>query len=379
MSMAIMIDKTRQLQKRSARWLQMVKNFLHWWATELVDMLPQSLRQRLHAEAKELYVDVRQNEVRLLVSYRGSISELGSFSLISTSGQPIDDQLGRVLRDHGKEYRRTIVRLGDEHTLHHQVRLPGVATENLEQVLSFEIDRYTPFSRNDVYFDFEIDGRNSNQKTVCVDLFCAPRTIIDPLLDQLQRYALVPQTVRPSPESIQGTSDSINLLASDEQRTRPDTRNRPLKLLAYLAVLLLALDFYLPLSNKSNEVTQLEARLGKISTKSESVLALRSLRDQIANDIHRVLQEKQSQPSALALLDELSRIIPDNTWLTRFELKGNTVEIQGESGKASELIRLLEHSRLLHNARFRSPVAENPRTRRERFTISATVQHKVQL
>ena len=75
----------------------------------------------------------------------------------------------------------------------------------------------------------------------------------------------------------------------------------------------------------------------------------------------------------LEIINELTRIIPDDTWINRLNIKGQEVEIQGQSASAAALIPLIESSDLLRNPRFRSPVTKIPRLNTERFHLSAEV------
>jgi general secretion pathway protein L len=84
--------------------------------------------------------------------------------------------------------------------------------------------------------------------------------------------------------------------------------------------------------------------------------------------------KRNSTPTKIQLLDEISRIVPDDTWLTRIQVNGATVRIQGESEGASSLIGLIEESELLQNASFSSPVTKNPRTTNDRFVIEAQIE-----
>ena len=55
------------------------------------------------------------------------------------------------------------------------------------------------------------------------------------------------------------------------------------------------------------------------------------------------------------------------------ELKGNEVQIRGQSMASAALIPIIESSMMLKNARFRSPVTLNRQTNSERFHLSADI------
>jgi general secretion pathway protein L len=84
-----------------------------------------------------------------------------------------------------------------------------------------------------------------------------------------------------------------------------------------------------------------------------------------------LVKKKNSAPSALFLLNDPTQPQQDHTWISRFELRGRDIKLQGESSEASELIGLMEGTGYLGNVRFSSPVTSNPRNQKERFVIVA--------
>lgn len=65
--------------------------------------------------------------------------------------------------------------------------LPSPTEENLKEVLGFEMDRYTPFNLEDVYFDFKIVKRDEARKIIHVLLMVVKKEVIDYYLKLLQR------------------------------------------------------------------------------------------------------------------------------------------------------------------------------------------------
>ncbi len=74
------------------------------------------------------------------------------------------------------------------------------------------------------------------------------------------------------------------------------------------------------------------------------------------------------------LLNELTRILPDDTWLSMLEVSGSKLRVQGESGSASSLIGLIEESDLFHDPGFASPITRNRRTGLDRFVLEAEIE-----
>ncbi|MGZ6868922.1 MAG: PilN domain-containing protein, partial [Frankiaceae bacterium] len=74
-------------------------------------------------------------------------------------------------------------------------------------------------------------------------------------------------------------------------------------------------------------------------------------------------------------IEEMTRLLPDNTWVQQFELKtvGKTREVQvtGETSSSSKLIEILEGSTLLRNATPRGTEVRGALPNTVRFQIGA--------
>jgi general secretion pathway protein L len=129
--------------------------------------------------------------------------------------------------------------------------------------------------------------------------------------------------------------------------------------------------FYL--AELTERVNVLKGRVEKIEQMKDEIGAI----EQTINAIEKV---KEDEISKLELLKELTQIIPEEMWLTRFsysEKKGvRSVDISGFADAASELIPILEESPLLENVKFKSSIVKDRSTDKEKFNVTATVSAK---
>jgi len=102
-------------------------------------------------------------------------------------------------------------------------------------------------------------------------------------------------------------------------------------------------------------------------------LALRDQLDKTLESSRMLVRKKQSTPARVDLLRELTVLLPDDTWLERLQIKGDNVQLIGQSGKASALVGIVEASKWLNGAGFTSPVTTDPRTGKERFMLNARI------
>ena len=78
-------------------------------------------------------------------------------------------------------------------------------------------------------------------------------------------------------------------------------------------------------------------------------------------------------PLAVALLADITRILPDDTYLDRLVIGRGNVQLQGKSGNAQQLIELVNESPYLAAAAFRGSTRLDARTGLEIFEINAQV------
>ena len=138
---------------------------------------------------------------------------------------------------------------------------------------------------------------------------------------------------------------------------------------AVLAILALAIPaVHDGLSNRS---LQQEVDVAKASA-AKAQSAQRQLQE-LVQPGEEFLRLRSSTPLAVAVLNELTRVLPDNTWLERVEVNKGRVRLQGESDQAAILLALFEDSNMFSDARFSSTITRNARSERDRFGIEATI------
>ena len=76
---------------------------------------------------------------------------------------------------------------------------------------------------------------------------------------------------------------------------------------------------------------------------------------------------------AVNVLNELTELLPDGTWLERLVFKQDKVDLFGLSSKASTLISEIETSPIFEDVAFQAPVVQEERFSSERFQISTRV------
>jgi general secretion pathway protein L len=122
--------------------------------------------------------------------------------------------------------------------------------------------------------------------------------------------------------------------------------------------------------------TTIERLEAQERTSVDAVRSLNEIRGEHARLIAKLNFFNQLEAEHVAtmdLLNEVTTLLSDNTWVKRFDLKNDKLTIQGESNKASEIPGILEGSTIFSAPKFSSPVTRNNATGHDRFQIVVTI------
>ena len=364
------VSVQRSLQPLRIRYvdplLGRLRSFWRWWSGELIELLPENLQRAIAQRQQKLYIEV--DDGKLLLSLGNRVAQREILRLAFDDTDAGDEDIPR-------EVQQTILLLPGDKVLAKRISLPAAAEENLREVLGFEMDLHTPFHAADVYYDYTVVGRDTTRGNVTVDLVYAPRDAVDTLVDAASAFGMEADIVtcrRRDNANLQ----PVNLLPRDKRRTRRlDVKNLNLGLTALLAVLVVAA-ITIPLVQKNRALEVLEARVQAAAAEAREGAELRRDLEKMAAASQFLVEKKASDVMIVEIIDEVSRILPDHTWIARLDLSGDELQIQGQSSASASLIRIIESSPWFENVRFASPVVQIAGTENDRVHIVATVARK---
>ncbi len=204
-----------------------------------------------------------------------------------------------------------------------------------------------------------------------MDLLVVTREVADRAIELVTGWGLRPDrlALAVSPDQDEG----FNLLPAMTGAAKRRIPFRLSGLLVLATCVAMGVALYLPLTHRQAELQRIEARLQNVRAQATGVDKLNKQFEEMVKRSRFVVQKKGNRYTITELLNEVTVLLPDNTWLLQFGLKGNNLTISGYSVKASALIAVIEESEMLSKVSFRSPVTTDPRVNRERFNVSASV------
>jgi len=122
---------------------------------------------------------------------------------------------------------------------------------------------------------------------------------------------------------------------------------------------------FLPVWQKREQAIALTELSDRARESAEVSDRLRTELERRVGDYNFALERKYAFPGAIQVLDDITRILPDDTWLTQLEMHTmrakdaqREISLRGESANAGRLVSLLEDSKLFTQTAPRSPTTK---------------------
>lgn len=353
---------TRQLTRLQLAYERSAaRRFLAWWGRELSALLP----ARVAAWFAE-----RRPEWRLRLDADALVLESDGEPRRFPRGDAQDESRAALagLLQSREEPPALVLLLPRARVLRRRLTLPAAVEENLRQVLGFEMDRQTPFRADQVYFDARVLARDAASKQIEVDLLLVPRPVADAELSAAEALGLRLDGLDAADED---GRLGFNLLPTDRRAPRRNLWLRINLALGAAALVLLVLAMLQSLTNRETALESLREATEKARAEARSVAQLRTALNDAVEGANYLAARKRSRPPVVTVLRDVTRRLPNDTWLQRFSVNGEQVQLQGQSREASALIALLQQSELLDGPALQGAITPDARTGKEQFLIQA--------
>jgi general secretion pathway protein L len=353
------------------------KIFWRWWMRELSFLIPEKIRHWVSEQHGYLllspthpnlltltYVD--ESNARFIAHLERNDLGIAQFKKILADNEPFSKA-------------KAILRLSGQEAIQRELLLPVAAKENLRQVVAYELDKYTPFTAEQVYFAVKISENDSKDTGfINVKVSVSPKEVVDALCEDISAMgiALVYMDYQDTLTHDIHLDNKANLLP---EHFRHKVANTPRLIHAGLISVvccLLVMVMVVPLWFNYQTVAKLTDKINTIEKEAKKIKALQADIDSVIDKTQKLIDEKNASPMMVDILNTLSTLIDDRTWLAYLQYSEHHLQIQGESPSASTLIGVLESNDIFTKARFVSPVTQNNINKLERFQITVDTTKK---
>ena len=335
------------------------KGFAQWWLSGLRDAAPARWREWAEGEARPQVALWRDGDgvTCRLVSAKGSAEIRIPFPQFNAAA------LEQWLTGQGVSREQTTVApvISRELFFLRELSVPKAALGALPKILDQDILRRTPFQLSDIWHAATAMGQESDGESDGVVPMCHWIVRRDRAEAALSELGLASRDVDCLAVADAG-GEAMPVItfraASDED---PAWALRAVRLLAVAALGAVLLGLIVFEWRQASVAAALETAV------IEARQSAQSGRDGL--DPAARLFAMKADTGILAAWDELSRILPEHTFLSETRIADGTVTVSGFSADAARLVRIIDQSPLFSGATLTSAITPDANERLDRFSI----------
>ncbi len=354
----------QRFSRASGRLRPGVAGFWSWWTHALASWLPPRLRMLFGLAHERLLLQRSGDELRLTLERGDELREVGRLPWMPQADDA--DPLSTLLSTRAADLPRWLL-LPAAAGLRRKLLLPAAASERLRDVVAFEIDRQTPFAAADVHYDARILARRGDQ--IEAELVVVPRAALEAGVDALGPIAGTIAGIDMAGDD--GRTLGINLLAGGQRHRRADPWRAWNWALAAVALIAIAIAMWQMLANRRVAADAFAQQVQARAQQAREVATEQRQLVDLVEGLQFLQQARAARPTTVEVLDDLSRRLPDSTYLEKISIEDDQLLLIGQSGAASALVGELEGSKLWRSPALTGALQPDPRSRRDRFTLSA--------
>ena len=332
------------------------RQFTHWWMDELRECMPAAWRHALQARSeRRLFVWTEDDTVVCHLVAPPGVREC-RFQASRLNRLQLDEWI-KECGCTGDAVQVGVV-LQSDLFFQREFRLPRSELDALKRILAQEVVHRTPFQLTEIWHGVTPD-KPSSDGVAGFRHWIIPRDRAGSEIARLGFQVSEIDFIAVKPAT--GTPIAVVTLGESRQEDPAwvlrATRILALALLVVTMTGMLAFEWW-----QSRRAAGLEEELYQAKQGVQ-------LGQQGAGSPAQLVALK-AVPGSLAAWDELSRVIPDHTFLTEVRVAGGTITLSGLSSDAARLVRILDGSRLFTGATLVGPITPDANEQRDRFRMS---------
>ncbi len=296
----------------------------------------------------------------------GSISErirIADGQIIGTVSEPVATTLrgGRVE-----------LSLMPTRFLFRPFELPSRAAEFLDGIIRSQIDRLTPWSASEAAFGWS-KPNDAGTDRIVVTIAATSRPSVAPYVQAVAGHGA--QLIEVFTTSPDHDADAPPIKVMEERTAGLDVG----KIRQLLVVILMASGIAAAATVGGSALVsmslaaQQDALAHRIASLRNAAGASHNGTPGLAAAQRSLEIRKHTAPSSVMIIESLSRILPDNTYVTELRIEKNKLQVVGVTHDAPSLIGLIEQSGLFTRATFFAPTTLSPSEPGEHFHIEALI------
>jgi general secretion pathway protein L len=250
------------------------------------------------------------------------------------------------------------------------LELPKRAVEFLEGIVRAQIDRLTPWTSADAVFGWTPPTEAPNDR-IELTIAATARAVVAPYVQAIANLGVASVAVLTTPADVPDAAP-VRIF---EQRARGVLEIDRIRQALIALLLVSGLAAAGAMGYSAYALDSLDTEQQALDQKIAARRAAMRTGPAAAVSAQRLLERrKRTTPSNVIVLEALSQILPDHTYVTELHIEGDKLQVVGVTRDAAALIGLLEQSPHFEHAAFYAPTTRTPGDPGERFHVEAHIK-----
>jgi general secretion pathway protein L len=248
------------------------------------------------------------------------------------------------------------------------LELPKRAAEFLDGIVRAQIDRLTPWTVGEAVYSWTPPVEAGNDR-IQLTVAATARAQVTPYVQALAALGAAAIVVSTVPQDAASGAAPLKVFEQHSRGALEITRIRRILMLVLAAAAAMAV---ISIGVSSIAADSLDSEQQDLS---RQISKRRAAMRQDGGNAQRMLERrKQTTAASVIILEALSKLLPDHTFVTELRVEGGKVQVTGLTRDAPSLIRLIEQSPHFERATFFAPTTQSPGEPGERFHIEARIK-----
>ena len=319
-----------------------------WWISELIDLAPLQLKTMPIFQSKIATLFLCKERLRLEVNSQADDAVITKMEMSISDGW--QDDLRNSILEYLKKNEVTSLKIILDTSLvfSDEFRIDNSAKYRWKKAAELEVERRSPLLKKHIITGYALSTKSDENDDAFVRWVIAHSDSLRPLLEildesQLRSYQIFTKDTADEQIMLNVPKKPIQLA----HLLKSSSLQSSLTMVLGLLILSNFLTFnHLQKQNREQLLYRVEA------SKDQAMQALDILNElRVLKGIRESSTEVGKLPGSGRILDELSGILPDDTWIMEFRLDGDTVQFSGFGVDPVRIAASLEESVLFSGVR----------------------------
>ncbi len=343
------------------------KRVFRWWCGQIQSCAHDVMAKVAPSWSRSVTVFLEKGRIRITDTASSSVETLADIPFESTQ-DPMPDPLIAQTVTALKDGSRVHFVVSSHKAFIRQLRLPVAALPHLASAVSLQLPKLLPMRPDELLTATELVSADT--RFGLIDIAVLKRAEIEPMVNALTVARLHVSSIRLADgfRTIPRFRFQLSSIVGQESALRRMDKVlvRAAAGLALACIAVMAIQSY----RAEHSLSLAEVRIRPTAT------AALNRRQALLNKLEPIaeLSEFEARPALAPLLAELTSILPQDTWITTFEIKDRRLRIVGVTPDSAALVKQLSGASALDDIELRSSMSAGIGTGKDRYEILAEIK-----